>query len=282
MALFGKSFTYNNKNSDDFDLVLCTMEPIDEVPMGLQREIIKGNITSNRPVANHYNVKYSDVLAFEITFLKRNKERFNRTDIREINAWLTSPKHPCLLHILDFDDMVDEYVDYFGCFTEVSSSYASGVITLTYIFTCNAPYGWSKEYTYDYTCKDSTSFICYNSSDELQEFIYPFITVTATAKSSIVITNETEIEDFKLTFPNNDLPLYIDSKNHKIYQIIGSKEVLVTLSDLGWDADTLSSVSDGSKAIYWFRLVPGQNKISVTGNCNISLSYRVPRKVGAC
>ena len=281
MAIYGKSFVYNDKSSDDFDLFLCTLSPTTDVPMGLDREILKGEVTMNRPVANHYGSRYSDVLVFDVTVAKRTGMPFNRTDIREINAWLTSPKVPTLFHVIECDDFVDEYVDYYGCFTATTNVYTTGLTMLTFTFTCNAPYGWSKKYEFEYTCEGITDFICFNSSDELQEYVYPEMLITANADEKITIQNNTDIEDFIFTFPHNGVPLHIDTKNHKIYQIIGTSEVLVSLASLGWSAETLEGVADGTQAIYWFRLLPGENNIRVSGDCTINMSFRVPRKVGA-
>ena len=46
MAIFGSSFTYNGKSSDDFGVIICASEQPESIPMGLTREILKGEITS--------------------------------------------------------------------------------------------------------------------------------------------------------------------------------------------------------------------------------------------
>lgn len=40
MAIFGSSFTYNEKSSDDYGVILCATEAVDSIPMGLTREKI--------------------------------------------------------------------------------------------------------------------------------------------------------------------------------------------------------------------------------------------------
>lgn len=272
MAIFGV-LEYDGKSSDDFDLICCSVDDSSqETPVLAEREILKGEMTQNRPVANHYGAKYSDVLTFDITFIKRRGKIFSREEVREIDAWLTSPKIPSLLTIGDEDDPVY----HFGIFTSVSSVYTTGIAALTYTFTSNAPYGWSKEYKYTYTSSGSTSIVLENDTDDLEDPVYPSIVIKGTSGENITLTNLTEIEDFSLTLPCEQL--YINSKYHQIYRYYADKKVIVTLADLGWSEETQESVADGIKSIYWFRLLPGKNKINISGSCQITFSYRVPVK----
>lgn len=89
-----------------------------------------------------------------------------------------------------------------------------------------------------------------------------------------------------LTIPNAidyTNPLYIDSKNHKIYYYSNTKKknIPVQLSDLGFTSDNLTNLDNGSLGLYWVRLVPGVNKFKITGGCSIKMTFRCPRKVGA-
>ena len=140
MAIFGSSFTYNGKSSDDFGVIICASEQPESIPMGLTREILKGEITSRRPVSNWYNTKYSDVLTFEVTITKPENRAFSREEIRDINAWLTGPRTPTLLF---FEDEAFDPINYYGVFTDVTNVYGSGILMLTYTFTADSPYGWS-------------------------------------------------------------------------------------------------------------------------------------------
>lgn len=274
MAIFGV-LNYNGKSSDDFDLTLCSVDSnVEEIPIGLSREILKGENTMSRPIANHYGTKYNDVISFDITFVKNSQKPFNHDEIREINAWLTSTKIPTLLYI--DDDEEDETVYHFGVFTSTTNVYTAGITALTYTFTSNSPYGWSKEYSYKRVCSENTSLILNNNSDDLEDFVYPSILINGSKGTNITISNLTEIEEFSLTLSCEQL--YINSKYHQIYSYYADKKVLLSLSDLGWNEETQESIADGTKSIYWFRLLPGENKISVSGACEITFTYRVPIK----
>ena len=272
MAIFGV-LEYNGKSSDDFDLICCSVDDnSQETPMLAEREILKGETTQNRPVANHYGTKYSDVITFDITFIKREGKIFSREEVREVNAWLTSPKIPSLLTVGDEDDPVH----HFGIFTAVDSVYTIGIAALTYTFTSKAPYGWSKEYNYTYTSTGNTSFILRNDSDDLNNPVYPSVFIQGNQGENITLTNLTEIEEFSITLPCDQL--YINSKYHQIYRYYADKKVTVSLTDLGWSEEIQESIADGTKSIYWIRLLPGENKISVSGACEITFTYRVPVK----
>lgn len=290
MAIFGSSFTYNGKSSDDFGVIICASEQPESIPIGLTREILKGEITSRRPVANWYNAKYSDVLTFEVTITKPENRAFSREEIRDINAWLTGPRTPTLLF---FEDEAFDPINYYGVFTDVTNVYGSGILMLTYTFTADSPYGWSNERIFKYVSGEVFEII--NDTDELSEFVYPLLKITANEGTQISIDNSSEISSdllnhkITLTIPSKEnnitfeSPLYIDTKYHKIYFIRNStkEKVPVSLSNLGFSTDTLTNLENGSLGLYWPRLVPGTNKFKIIGNCNIEISFRCPRKVGA-
>lgn len=291
MAIFGQSFTYNGVSSDDYGIILCAVTQPDSIQMGLKREIIKGEITSNRSVANWYNAKYSDTLSFEITITKPEDRAFSREEVRDINAWLTGPRTPTLLF---FEDEAFDPINYYGIFTDVTDTYGSGIIMLTYTFTADSPYGWSNEREFKCTsssASSTTKFEIINDTDELTDFVYPLFEIKSTPGTKITIENTSEISAdlkscvFSFTFPtklDSTLPIYIDSKRHRFYykNNLGSK-VILSLSDLGFTTDQLDNFGSGLLAMYWIRLIPGTNILNVTGKCDIATTFRCPRKVGA-
>lgn len=291
MAIFGQSFTYNGISSDDYGIILCAVTQLDSIPMGLKREVIKGEITSNRPVANWYNAKYSDTLSFEITITKPEDRAFSREEVRDINAWLTGPRTPTLLF---FEDEAFDPINYYGIFTDVTDTYGSGIIMLTYTFTADSPYGWSNEREFKCTsssASSTTKFEIINDTDEFTDFVYPLFEIKSTPGTKITIENTSEISAdlkscvFSFTFPtklDSTLPIYVDSKRHRFYykNNLGSK-IILSLSDLGFTTDQLDNFDSGSLAMYWIRLIPGTNILNVTGKCDIATTFRCPRKVGA-
>lgn len=313
MAIFGSSFTYNEKSSDDYGVILCATEAVDSIPMGLTREGLKGEITSRRPVANWYNTKYSDVLTFDVTITKPENRAFSREEVRDINAWLTGPRTPTLLF---FEDEAFDPINFYGVFTDVNNVYGSGILMLKYTFTSNSPYGWSNEFQYIYNnledkklsveqgsvtgsgkdlviaVQNNGYFSIENSTDELNDFVYPLIAINAYPGHKVSIENISEISTnllshkLEITIPDKvdfSTMLYIDSKYHKIYYINNNtkEKVPLTLSDLGFSSENLTNIDNGSLGLYWPRLIPGNNKFDIAGECNVAMTFRCPRKVGA-
>ena len=275
MAIFGSSFTYNEKSSDDYVVILCATEAVDSIPMGLTREGLKGEITSRRPVANWYNTKYSDVLTFDVTITKPENRAFSREEVRDINAWLTGPRTPTLLF---FEDEAFDPINFYGVFTDVNNVYGSGILMLKYTFTSNSPYGWSNEFQYIYNnledkklsveqgsvtgsgkdlvvaVQNNGYFSIENSTDELNDFVYPLIAINA--------------------YPGHKVSIENINNNTK-------EKVPLTLSDLGFSSENLTNIDNGSLGLYWPRLIPGNNKFDIAGECNVAMTFRCPRKVGA-
>lgn len=283
MALYGSNFTYDGKSSETYSVVMCTDGAIESVPMGLSRELIVGEMTAHRPTSNYYGVKYSEVLSFEITITKKENDPFTRQEVRDINKWLTGVKTPSVLSVVD-EDTESEQVDYIGLFTGVDNAYASGIVMLTYNFQTNAPYAWSKVQTSTYTSESTLGTTIDCDSDEINEYIYPTITIEANAGTTITLTNKSDLSmdanSMKITFPQAASTVYIDSKYHKIYYINSSGEQqMLTLDEIGISTDDANKT--GILSIYWFRLLSGENAINISGNCTLTFSYRVPRKVGA-
>ena len=187
---------------------------------------------------------------------------------------------------------------------------------LTYTFTADAPYGWSNEFQYTYkklldeqvtveqgmlsvgdenlivTKQNTDYFEIENCTDELNDFVYPLITISGNGGEKVSIENVSEISSdllnhkVEITLPTNidySNALYIDSKNHKFYYTnnISKKKIPVTLSELGFSTESLTNMDNGSLGLYWPRLVPGNNKFIITGDCNVTMTFRCPRKVGA-
>lgn len=279
MAIYGKHFDYNGKSSKDFGVMIGSFSGMDEeIPMGLTRSIEKGEMTKYRVRPNHFGMVYDDALEFPVTLIKDpclkgfNNTAFTRSEVREINAWLTSSQFPKLYHMTDYDKplIYDEYVDYFGTFTEVSTYAKEEVKELRYTFVNDSPFGYSEEYTHSLTATTASpaelTIVC--DTDEHDGYVYPKLVITPNETGKITLENVTDNGIMTIDALRDD-KIYIDSQRLSIYD---STKKLITFEDLG--------VKDVD-AIYWFRLLYGDNVIRVTGDAKVEISYREPRKVGA-
>lgn len=273
---FGKSFTYNGKNTaSDFGLVLVSLKSdSNSVSLGLDREVEKGSTTKYRESANHYGARYSDVLTYQITLIKNEEKyfnqrdmKFNRTELRKLTSWLTSNRLPKLLEIEE-NVGEDEKVDFFGIFTKIEPvALEHDLYGIKLTFQCDSQYGYSKEY--NYVCNGNDTTIIENTSDEIELPVYPMIKIVPKSTGKIKISNLTEEKSFEIECQNmNDI--HIDCKNTMIYN---TKAQIFKLSDIGLTYNQLDK-------FYWFRLLHGINEIKVDGDAEVTITCRYPRKVG--
>ena len=283
---FGKYFTYNGDNSENYGLMIASFESgDDDLATGLERSLITGESTKYRFRANHFGAKYENALTFKITLVKDpcslsgdESQILTRKETRMINRWLTGPSYPTLFHMYDEDyDFSDEKVDYNGIFSNVEYKLngMSDVIGITFTFTNDSPFAYTPLISKTLTAKTMLPYegTINNDSDELENPLYPCLTITPTYPNDITdvkIENLTDEKSMTYEWLDKGAQLYIDCEK-AIIQFVGSDE-LVELHKLG--------ITDVS-SIYWFRLLPGRNQIKITGDVTIRLQYRELRKVGA-
>lgn len=268
-----KAFTYNGKKSDtDFGLKIVMNESDFTKNLGLAREIVKGETTKFRNTPNHLGAKYSDVLSFQIFVMKdickvnQSDMKWSREDIRKITAWLSSSKTPKILSF-DYTNNEEENYDYYGLFTDFTTyTFGHEVYGITLQFTCTNQYAYTKEQSY--ICNGDCKIIINNTSDEWEEYIYPKIEIIPSITETITIANETDGKSFTAKIKKGN-SVYIDCANN----IVTDDSGIVTLDSLG------ISIQDLDK-LYWFRLLNGENRVSVSGNSSVVFKCRYPRKVG--
>lgn len=318
--MYGKYFTYNNKSTEDFGLIVGGTNVSSGIPFAMSRQMIKGSLNRYKNQVNFMGTAWSDVLVFEISVVRdvcgNNTDLvFSEDEVNEINTWLTSPDYPLLFHMYNYEDatpVIDQY-DYFGVFSNVEAQEVGGeVVGFTMTFTTNSPFAWTAERVIDVDTSESGDVVInIDSAEEMRE-IYPLIEIvgvstdefdydpetgeytgTASAREEITITNNNDTygnfaynsetgryeydENTKtLTVQVPHSPVYIDSKNARIYDIVTTASGGVN-HILNWDDLGLSDVS----YIYWPRLFNGENSWTIEGSCTMKIKYREPRKVGA-
>ena len=109
--MYGKYFEYNGHKSTDFGLMIGGINISSDVPFAMSRDIYAGTLNRYRNKVNHMGTKWSNVLQFDISFVKDaclypNSVDliFTEDEVNNINAWLTSPDFPLLFHMYGFDE----------------------------------------------------------------------------------------------------------------------------------------------------------------------------------
>lgn len=297
MGKVGKKFEYNGISSEKFHVLLVSFDSVDNIEMGLARSITTSDITQFNSRPNHMGALYDEALMFDITLVKdpnyygaQSNLAFSRTEIRELNAWLTSPMYPCLLHITDCEEN-EEYIDYFCMFNSVDTNFFDYLYGLTYTAQCDSPFGYSREYTHKLSCaytnkSESIKITC--SSDERELRLPVSVVIKPTQTGQVTISNETQGQSLIIQCLRDNI-IYLNSQKLKAKCILTDDinfDDSTLLSDEKLDKlGSLISLEDlGLKDIgdlYWLTLSYGENTISLTGCADISIIYREPRKVGA-
>lgn len=270
-------FIYENKRLQDFGFMM--VKPENETSLGVVREIIKGDTNAYRSTANHYNVKYSDALTLPFFIVKdvcKNRDlSIGRHEVRSIQSWLTSAKTPKVLKVETFDH---EIIEYRGLFTEVTPFEVTGLCGIYLTFTCDSPYAYGTR-RIKVSCfgTETRNFMC--DTDELNEFVYPVISIKPSSTGEFSIKNLTTSEVMNLSLSKQFSQLAI---NCKAKTILGDDE-FISLSDLGYtieDVYDTNNVNSGISKVIWMKFVPGNNKMEFSGNGVFSVECKIPMKVG--
>ena len=265
-------FIYKNQSTNSIlsnaKLILVNEGAINAV-IGSSREAVTGDTTLTRPIANEYGMK-NEALKFEYFLIKDNGSIFTESEQTTIEKWLTSPKYSSSLDIIDCDENI--VCTYFGKFEKTEWLISSGgFIGLKFYFANNDAYPKKHyEHTYQIRGKETIRLIC--ESDELEEYIYPTISITekVNPKSQATIVFDSDNSYCVVVNTLEGLNINIDSQ----YCIVndGTTSGVISMKDLGW--------SDMGN-IYWPRLIPGENIIGIDGNVDVVISYDAPyKKVG--
>ena len=219
---------------------------------------------------------YADVISGNMYV--RDIDYFTSSDIRKISAWLTSPQYPRLFKFIG-SEYFQEDVEYFATITSIETENVGSPCELKFTVTCDAPFGYSPEIVHQgisrIVINDSGAIgmepydiVINNNSDCYEDYVYPIIKLEVTNDSTIDITNRTDNDSISFNTKKGD-HICIDCKMLKVYDYVTNKAI--PLSQLG--------ITDVAK-IYWPRLCYGENEIFITGDVNITISYREYRKVG--
>lgn len=305
---------------NEFENMELTFGYFDAVnpPLNMGRTPIAGSLNKYRLKTNSMGATWNGVLAFDLSIVKsfchhdESELFFTEDEVDYINTWLTSPEYPKLLHIYETEedtylDDVETYsnllylkYDYFGIFTDIQPQYINGqIIGLTATFTTNSPFAWTQEKSISFSdCTGSTDITTVIQTSESYGNIYPLIEIKGNysgdppstpddSREEITITNNDDLAvevdsngvkttPRSLTLHVPHTAIYIDCEKTTIYDIISAGSMGYNRI-LDWEDLGLTDIS----YIYWPRLFNGENHWTITGNCDITLRYREPRKVGA-
>ena len=284
-------FEYYNNSTEDIigvPLMIVSGSPIDAIT-GAQRTNLAGEITASRPIVNEYGVQ-KEHLQFTYSLMKSDDTDFNVEEQVAVEAWLTSPRFSSELK---FTDCEDNSYSYFGKFlTTEWTTGTTGFILCTFTFQVNGSYAfrrfeqtlsnivYNQQGSPDHAVDGDVNYMINVDTDEYEEYVYPVIDIYCPFHSdnaSFTLTNVTDDEQsMSITTKRTRNHMVFDCQKCMVRDKTGIDLVIdfdiIRYKDLGW-----GDVGN----IYWFRLLPGENVITLNGHVEAKLTYYAPyKKVG--
>lgn len=273
MGIWAESFVLNGIPCEKYGLMICDFDMNNgknESTAGSEIELK----TSKIPMSNKwtlYNSNYSKPLEFKITVCKMDKTSIHILEQSAINRWLSS-----IQNSYQWFQFVQS--DYEGIFfrvkcTEINNISISNInYGMEIAFICDAPYGYSQEYTTVYSgTNDGINVTFIDNSDDIGE-LFPLMRLNVKNDGDISICNN-------LTMDIDDTNTWFKIKNCKKGEVVTvdcEKEIITTTlpshkiyNDFGW---------------IWFsfynNLNTRRNNLTILGDVEVTFTYRFIRKVG--
>lgn len=225
---------------------------------------------------NTHKYKYDELFSPQFTFVKQDFSDFSQSEVRKVLKYLTQTDKPALIEVSydkDGDVTAEEDRDFcaVGGWTNIELYKIANSRTVGIIATFEAvtPYAMSTLHEIPITQSDSYKKTITVYTDDNSP-IYPYIKITkGNAAGTVTITNQHSYLD------EDSDPVTTEIKNNSRNEII----------ELDGANGIISSSS--TKRIFgsdfnwvWLPLYDGDNDITVTGNCSVTLKFREIRKIG--
>lgn len=239
----------------------------EEIDLAMGSET-KEEYLGNKTVPLDYGSDHHGKLEFTITFSKNNcntatdEREFNTFEIRSILRELTGNQYYKELYFIDDKLHFDERVHYRVKVTDTKAhKIGSKIVAIGVTFQNDSFWSYADKNTILLDLKAGQNFYFYNSSDELNDYLYPTVEIS-NASGDIVITNvsdnnrETVIENIA-----SDEIVTLDAKNEIISSSIVDKNIVDDFN------------------LKWVRFIPGKNELLVSSDCTLKITYQLLRKV---
>jgi len=253
-------FVYADQSSLDFDIWGF-------VTIGNQRgqsndEETNPNMTKSafRDTWNFHGLEYVNPLSFDLTICKANGKYIDANEQRIYKKWLCKNKMNWLS--IYQDDISDVH---YNCVITNPRTTDIGNMTagMNFTVTCDSPYPWSGLKSKEYKTVDGILNFDFNHISDFDDYIlYPVLIIDPTVNGNISIKNNTTNKTVVINNCVTTETIIIDCKNDKIKSSNGR-----LLLD-SWNKE-------------FFEIVEGLNNITLTGNFDLTMEYRLPIRVGA-
>lgn len=238
---------------------------ISEDELGMNLNVLEEFIGSN-PTPVYLGQKYQNKLSFNMSIVKNpcvyDDLYFTERECRLILRQLTGIKGYQWTKIVGKNIDTDLWykAKIISASYEKVYGHVGGIILQV---DCDSQFAWSPEYNITINAKSNVPFYIYNSTDDLNNYIRPCVTICPSSAGSLILTNTSDNSwTSKIDNLSANETITIDNKN----EIISSDKTHdLLLNDFN---------------LKWIRLVPEKNTYICDTDAVITFKYRVPRKVG--
>jgi len=265
-----KDFTFNKTSLSSFEngeYIVASFEDSDSTDV-LTLNVNHSDLSYDNPVAYYYDTAPSDVLTIKFSICRKDGEFIKQDEIRKLNSWLMAPTEPKVLSFTPCNSTTAVYynVDFIGNFTAFSLQHGGSEreIGVTYTFTNISSYAFTKQQEYTITATTSATKTITNTGTATGRVVFPEITILDSTADSETVTINNESDTSRDAFSINVLkgiPVTISDCN--LFDKNGELYGLSCLNNFNWPV-----------------LVDGDNKITVTGACTVTIKVRYFENVG--
>lgn len=204
---------------------------------------------------------------FSITFIKKtcgadDNAAFEHHEIRAILRELTGKQYYRKLYFLDNALHTDERIHYKVKVTGTKQRKIGGrTIALIFTFCCDSFWAYTDTESKEFMVRSGQIIDFYNSSDEVNDYLYPKTTFSSLS-GDLSVTNLSDQNRQTLVKGNTqDEIILLDSRKEII---TSSRPGRALLNDFN---------------LKWPRFLPGQNRLLVSNDCKMIITYQLLRKV---
>lgn len=256
-------FVYDTISSDEFGVKCISFSPVsgaEKIPMH--------NTNLNQELAaasNEFKIvsqTYSQPLTFTFQLMNRDERPISPAQERAIKKWLLKKAQYAWFTILE-----PQYADLWfkANISNPKNIVVMDVSGLEFTVTCSTPFAYSDLHELQFTAtKGQPSLSLYVDNDEAA-YIYPSMAITMAADGDFEIKNSREPD------------------KNKIFSIKGLRkgEIITLDGSLPHMSSSIKTHNLYDKfSFHWPYLIDGENHLSFSQPCEVSLTYRETRKVG--
>lgn len=195
------------------ELAIAVLDSFDEIDGNLGREIIKGEVNSERYSPNYITSLFNEVVNFDLFIYKIDESDFTTEEQRKLTSLLTNARTPKWFSSYDCNDNL--IANYRGLFTQVVYKILNGLKGFQVHFENNSPYDY--DIVNNKTIYNGETLVVDSDADEK---IYPLFKIAGALNQKICIKETiSEVDCDKDCFTHRNIA-------------IGSSKVAV--GDNGW------------------------------------------------